>query len=182
MNLFHHSLRGWVKKGGHISHPPGCDNIWHFNFNLGDFRTMTKVEKNPSSDITYGIHAYTTNHIYRYRCVVYAMLYTITTQNPGVESRNMGHLATMLIYDGEQNTGSMGQNQNAVTTFSFYVNSSPQGPRRPATYATAPTRRTYVVPASSSRVTLGPPLFYEGRKSRATRATTRTTFNRDSFV
>ncbi|XP_075873674.1 claudin-10 [Nelusetta ayraudi] len=60
--------------------------------------------------------------------------------------------------------------------------SSPQGPRRPATYASARTRRTYMVPHSSSRVTLGPPLFYEGRKSRATRATTRTTFNRDSFV
>ncbi|XP_076579280.1 claudin-10 [Chaetodon auriga] len=62
--------------------------------------------------------------------------------------------------------------------------SSPKGPRRPATYATARTRRTYMLPASSSRVTLVPPLFYEGRKSRATRATTRTgpTFSRDSFV
>lgn len=60
--------------------------------------------------------------------------------------------------------------------------SSPQGPRRPATYASARTRRTYMMPNSSSRVTLGPPLFYEGRKSRTTRATTRTTFNRDSFV
>ncbi|XP_070786516.1 claudin-10 isoform X1 [Enoplosus armatus] len=62
--------------------------------------------------------------------------------------------------------------------------SSQKRPRRPATYATARTRRTYMLPASSSRVTLAPPLFYEGRKSRATRATTRTgrTFSRDSFV
>ncbi|XP_030266035.1 claudin-10 isoform X1 [Sparus aurata] len=61
--------------------------------------------------------------------------------------------------------------------------SSPKGPRRPATYATARTRRTYMLPGSS-RVTLVPPLFYEGRKSRATRATTKTgrTFSRDSFV
>ncbi|TWW64012.1 claudin-10 [Takifugu rubripes] len=56
-------------------------------------------------------------------------------------------------------------------------------PRRPATYATARTRRTYMLPATSSRVTLGPPLFYEGRKSRTTRATrTNQTFGRDSFV
>ncbi|TNM94187.1 hypothetical protein fugu_002363 [Takifugu bimaculatus] len=56
-------------------------------------------------------------------------------------------------------------------------------PRRPATYATARTRRTYMLPAASSRVTLGPPLFYEGRKSRTTRATrTNQTFGRDSFV
>ncbi|XP_075951119.1 claudin-10 [Anarhichas minor] len=54
-------------------------------------------------------------------------------------------------------------------------------PRRPATYATARTRRTYMLPGSSSRVTLGPPLFYEGRKSRAA-TKTRLTFNRDSFV
>ncbi|XP_044044193.1 claudin-10 [Siniperca chuatsi] len=62
--------------------------------------------------------------------------------------------------------------------------SSPKRPQRPATYATARTRRTYMLPASSSRVTLVPPLFYEGRKSRATRATTKTgrTFSRDSFV
>ncbi|XP_036946586.1 claudin-10-like isoform X2 [Acanthopagrus latus] len=61
--------------------------------------------------------------------------------------------------------------------------SSPKGPQRPATYATARTRRTYMLPGSS-RVTLVPPLFYEGRKSRATRATTKTgrTFSRDSFV
>uniref|UniRef100_A0A3Q3VVR1 Uncharacterized protein n=1 Tax=Mola mola TaxID=94237 RepID=A0A3Q3VVR1_MOLML len=61
---------------------------------------------------------------------------------------------------------------------------SPKRPRRAATYATARTRRTYMLPGSSSRVTLGPPLFYEGRKSRATRVMTRTgqTFSRDSFV
>uniref|UniRef100_A0A3Q1FAF7 Claudin n=1 Tax=Acanthochromis polyacanthus TaxID=80966 RepID=A0A3Q1FAF7_9TELE len=54
----------------------------------------------------------------------------------------------------------------------------------PISYATARTRRTYMLPASSSRVTLVPPLFYEGRKSRATRATTKTgrTFSGDSFV
>lgn len=58
-------------------------------------------------------------------------------------------------------------------------------PRRPATYASARTRRTYMLPGSASRVTLVPPLFYEGRKSRGSRATTtksRQTFNRDSFV
>ncbi|XP_029929877.1 claudin-10 isoform X2 [Myripristis murdjan] len=64
---------------------------------------------------------------------------------------------------------------------------SQKSPRRPATYATARTRRTYMLPPSSSRVTLVPPLFYEGRssrKSRATRATTKTsrTFSRDDFV
>ncbi|TKS66215.1 Claudin-10 [Collichthys lucidus] len=62
--------------------------------------------------------------------------------------------------------------------------SSPKGPRRPATYASARTRRTYMLPGTTSRVTLGPPLFYEGRKSRATRTTARTgrTFSRDTFV
>ncbi|KAK5847656.1 hypothetical protein PBY51_016766 [Eleginops maclovinus] len=62
--------------------------------------------------------------------------------------------------------------------------SSPKRPRGPATYATARTRRTYMLPAASSRVTLGPPLYYEGRKSRGSRAPmkTRATFNRDSFV
>ncbi|XP_018527133.1 claudin-10 [Lates calcarifer] len=57
-------------------------------------------------------------------------------------------------------------------------------PRRPHTYATARTRRTYMLPASSSRVTLVPPLFYEGRRSRGATATPKTvrTFNRDSFV
>lgn len=42
---------------------------------------------------------------------------SMTTQNPQAKSRNMGHLAKVQIYYGEQNTGSMGQNQNAVTTF-----------------------------------------------------------------
>ncbi|XP_033835988.1 claudin-10 [Periophthalmus magnuspinnatus] len=46
------------------------------------------------------------------------------------------------------------------------------------------SRRTYMAPAS--RVTLVPPLFYEGRKSRATRGTrsakTIVTYNRDTFV
>ncbi|XP_068612535.1 claudin-10 [Brachionichthys hirsutus] len=60
---------------------------------------------------------------------------------------------------------------------------SSKGPRRPHSYASARTRRTYMLPATSSRVTLVPPLFYEGRKSRATRATrTGRTFGRDSFV
>uniref|UniRef100_A0A3Q1FZH5 Claudin n=1 Tax=Acanthochromis polyacanthus TaxID=80966 RepID=A0A3Q1FZH5_9TELE len=62
--------------------------------------------------------------------------------------------------------------------------SSSDRPRRPISFATARTRRTYVLPTSSSRVTLVPPLFYEGRKSRATRATTKTgrTFSGDNFV
>ncbi|XP_034032292.1 claudin-10 [Thalassophryne amazonica] len=57
-------------------------------------------------------------------------------------------------------------------------------PHRPATYATAWTRRTYMLPATSSRVTLVPPLFYEGRKSWTTRGTSKTsrTFSRDDFV
>ncbi|XP_071759124.1 claudin-10-like [Centroberyx gerrardi] len=64
---------------------------------------------------------------------------------------------------------------------------SQKKPRRPASYATARTRRTYMLPASSSRVMLVPPLFYEGRnsrKSRTTRATSKTsrTFSRDDFV
>ncbi|KAM3857042.1 claudin-10-like [Diretmus argenteus] len=63
---------------------------------------------------------------------------------------------------------------------------SQKRPRRPATYATARTRRTYMLPANSSRVTIVPPLFYEGRnsrKSRTTRATRTTrTYSRDDFV
>lgn len=61
---------------------------------------------------------------------------------------------------------------------------SPTRPRRPVSYATARTRRTYMLPGSSSRVTLVPPLFYEGRKSRTTRATTKTSrsYSRDDFV
>ncbi|XP_034408804.1 claudin-10 [Cyclopterus lumpus] len=58
---------------------------------------------------------------------------------------------------------------------------SPSRPRRPATYATARTRRTYMLPGSPSRGTMGPPLFYEGRRSQST-TKTRLTFNRDSFV
>ncbi|KAM9830089.1 claudin-10-like isoform X2 [Syngnathus typhle] len=62
--------------------------------------------------------------------------------------------------------------------------SSSNRPRRPATYATARTRKTYMLPPTSSRVTLGPPLFYEGRKSGQGRAVTKTTatFSRDDFV
>ncbi|XP_035533373.1 claudin-10 [Morone saxatilis] len=62
--------------------------------------------------------------------------------------------------------------------------SSSNVPRKAATYATARTRRTYMLPATSSRVTLAPPLFYEGRTSRTTGATRKTgqTFSRDSFV
>nr|URX57486.1 claudin 10d [Lateolabrax maculatus] len=57
-------------------------------------------------------------------------------------------------------------------------------PRRPASYVTARTRRTYMMPAMSSRLNLGPPLFYEGRTSRTTRATTKAgpNYSRDSFV
>ncbi|KAK2856769.1 hypothetical protein Q5P01_005504 [Channa striata] len=62
--------------------------------------------------------------------------------------------------------------------------SSQERPQRPSTYVTARTRRTYMLPASSSRVTLVPPLLYEGRQSRTTRATTKTgkTYSRDNFV
>ncbi|XP_069577181.1 claudin-10-like [Brachyistius frenatus] len=66
--------------------------------------------------------------------------------------------------------------------------SSPERPRRTVSYATARTRRAYALPAAaspSSGVNRGPPLFYEGGKSRATRATgagTGQTFSRDSFV
>lgn len=60
--------------------------------------------------------------------------------------------------------------------------SSSKYTRRPATHTTARTRRTYMLPNSSSRVTLEPPLFYEGRKSRATTTKTGRTFRRDTFV
>lgn len=53
-------------------------------------------------------------------------------------------------------------------------------PRRPASYATARTRRTYILPGSSSRVIQVPPLFYEGRSSKTTKTTTKT--SRDDFV
>ncbi|XP_061652577.1 claudin-10 isoform X2 [Phyllopteryx taeniolatus] len=50
--------------------------------------------------------------------------------------------------------------------------------------ATARTRKTYMLPPTSSRVTLRPPLFYEGRKSRPSRVATKTTgtFSREDFV
>uniref|UniRef100_UPI0009B30E82 claudin-10-like n=1 Tax=Monopterus albus TaxID=43700 RepID=UPI0009B30E82 len=65
-----------------------------------------------------------------------------------------------------------------------FQSSSLKRPLRPFTYATAQTRRTYMMPPSSSRATLMPPLLYEGRRSRAAGATTRTgqTLNRDTFV
>ncbi|XP_028326604.1 claudin-10 [Gouania willdenowi] len=76
----------------------------------------------------------------------------------------------------------------AVITYFSGKEGLPSSPersrRRPVSYATARTRHTYNLPAKSSRVTLVPPIFYEGRKSRATRTTTKTgrTFTRDSFV
>uniref|UniRef100_A0A8C6S5H7 Si:ch211-181l5.2 n=1 Tax=Neogobius melanostomus TaxID=47308 RepID=A0A8C6S5H7_9GOBI len=65
------------------------------------------------------------------------------------------------------------------------LSSSSKMRRIPGTYVTARSRRTYMVPAS--RLTMVPPVFYEGRKSRTTRGTrsakTHTiTYNRDSFV
>ncbi|XP_038572942.1 claudin-10-like [Micropterus salmoides] len=61
------------------------------------------------------------------------------------------------------------------------VGTPPKRPQSQATQATAWNRRGYMPPAPSSRVTLVPSLFYDGRKSRATRATLET-FSRDSFV
>ncbi|XP_026157994.1 claudin-10 [Mastacembelus armatus] len=58
---------------------------------------------------------------------------------------------------------------------------SPKRPLRPASRATARTRRTYMLPASLSRVTLGGASFHEGRQSRATTKTVQT-LGRDSFV
>ncbi|XP_077452679.1 claudin-10 [Stigmatopora argus] len=62
--------------------------------------------------------------------------------------------------------------------------SSSNRSRRPVTYATAQTRKTYMLPPTSSRITLGPQLLYEGRKSRQSRVATKTTttFSRDDFV
>lgn len=62
--------------------------------------------------------------------------------------------------------------------------SSSKTPRRPASYATVRTRRTYMQPPSSSRVTLVPPLYYSDRRSQTTRGTTRTARiqSRDTFV
>ncbi|XP_026219575.1 claudin-10 [Anabas testudineus] len=59
---------------------------------------------------------------------------------------------------------------------------SQKSPSRPGSYATARTRRTYMLPPAGSRVT--PPLLYEGRQSRTTRPTTKTgrSYSRDSFV
>ncbi|XP_012731325.2 claudin-10 [Fundulus heteroclitus] len=61
---------------------------------------------------------------------------------------------------------------------------SSKGPRRPASYATVRTRRTYMQPPSSSRVTLVPPLYYSDRRSQTTRGTTRTApiQSRDTIV
>ncbi|XP_040034915.2 claudin-10 [Gasterosteus aculeatus] len=61
------------------------------------------------------------------------------------------------------------------------IDSSAARPQRPATYATARTGRTYRRPDTSSRAARGPPLFYEGGRSREA-VKTRLTFNRDSFV
>ncbi|XP_047211727.1 claudin-10 [Girardinichthys multiradiatus] len=49
-----------------------------------------------------------------------------------------------------------------------------KGPRRPASYVTARTRRTYMHPPPSSRVTLVPPLYYSDGRSQTTRGTTKT--------
>ncbi|MED6236196.1 hypothetical protein ATANTOWER_005654 [Ataeniobius toweri] len=49
-----------------------------------------------------------------------------------------------------------------------------KGPRRPVSYATARTRRTYMHPPPSSRVTLVPPLYYSDGRSQTTRGTTKT--------
>ncbi|XP_035854553.1 claudin-10 [Sander lucioperca] len=64
------------------------------------------------------------------------------------------------------------------------TSSSAKSSHRAATYTSARTRRTYMLPASASRVTQVPPLFYEGQASIATSATRKAsvTFNRDSFV
>ncbi|XP_004570451.1 claudin-10 [Maylandia zebra] len=62
--------------------------------------------------------------------------------------------------------------------------SSTQRPQRPVSYTTARTRRTYMMPPPSSRVTLVPPLYNKGMDGRTTRATNKTdqTLGRDSFV
>ncbi|XP_013866194.1 claudin-10 [Austrofundulus limnaeus] len=61
---------------------------------------------------------------------------------------------------------------------------SPKQGQRPFSYATAHTKRTYMPMWASSRVTLGPPLYYHGTRSQVTRATTKTgrTFSRDTFL
>ncbi|KAK2856768.1 hypothetical protein Q5P01_005503 [Channa striata] len=62
--------------------------------------------------------------------------------------------------------------------------SSRKRPQRPTSHVSGKTRRTYMLPASSSRMILVPPLLYEGRQSRTTRATTKTgqSDGRDNFV
>ncbi|XP_014862025.1 PREDICTED: claudin-10-like [Poecilia mexicana] len=62
--------------------------------------------------------------------------------------------------------------------------SSSKGRRKPASYATVRSRRTYMRPPSSSRVTLVPPLYYPDGRSQTTRGTRITTpiENRDTFV
>ncbi|KAK2880280.1 claudin-10-like [Channa argus] len=62
--------------------------------------------------------------------------------------------------------------------------SSQKRTQRATYYITDRTRRSYMLPASSSRVTLVPPILYEGRRSRTTRATTKTgrTYSRDNSV
>ncbi|KAM6893447.1 claudin-10 [Xenentodon cancila] len=64
-----------------------------------------------------------------------------------------------------------------------FQSSSPKKPQRPVSYTTARTRRTYMNPPSS-RVTLVPPLYDAGRKTRMPGATTKTsrTYSRDTFV
>ncbi|XP_072241426.1 claudin-10 [Leuresthes tenuis] len=65
------------------------------------------------------------------------------------------------------------------------LRSSSQTRRRPHTYATARSRRTYRQPTSSSRVTWMPPLYHAGRKSQTSRTTTTRTsqpYARDTFV
>ncbi|XP_037552221.1 claudin-10 [Nematolebias whitei] len=63
------------------------------------------------------------------------------------------------------------------------VSSSAKRERRPVSYATARTRRTYMPMSLSSRTTLGPPLYYPGARSHITKATrTAQTFSRDTFV
>ncbi|XP_017288313.1 claudin-10 [Kryptolebias marmoratus] len=63
--------------------------------------------------------------------------------------------------------------------------SSQRKERRPVSYATARTRRTYMPVLSPSRVALMPPLYHAGARSHMSRVTTtRTgpTFSRDTFV
>ncbi|KAM9766377.1 claudin-10 isoform 1-T2 [Menidia menidia] len=63
------------------------------------------------------------------------------------------------------------------------LQSSSPGGRGPATYASPRSRRTYMRPPASSRVTWVPPLYYTSR-SQTARTATRTSqpYNRDTFV